>query len=377
MAKRKRELTSEAVLGVVTEARTRGSTTFRAEQREKAGLGLDPLVDPSGFGVIRRSLPRYIEEEGVWILPNGVPMLEVTILDSTGSMGRENVDAALNVLKTGYDLLSTGPKAVLERYDTQIMTEIFGDVSDTHILKRSQAEMDVEIANQITLMKPECDGGDPTEDPQYGLFGDAYLTEAAINRWGLKCYHFTVSDALARRYVDSDNLIRVFGPTVFEKLAENGQQIDRQNLPAIDEIVHALLEHSHAFFFQFGDRANVRSFWGGIYGSNRVVQLPRVELLAHMKASIIGLTEGTLDLQSVEEFLRSAQLSGEDARIIQRALVDIPFGAQKVLPNFSKIPLAGSRFAKKNDLWPIGGALSVVPGAAPAEPPKKKKKVWL
>lgn len=373
MAVRKRVLSEIAYRSVVTLAREKGSATHAGEQREREGLGLHPLVDPSGYGVIRRSLPRFQEEGGVWVLPNGVPMLETTLLDTTGSMG-DNVSIALDVLKTGYQLLSGGPNAVLGRYDLQVMTAIFGDVTDKYILKRSQAEMDVEIANQLTYMNPERQGGDTPEDPQYGLFGDAYLTQAAINAYGLKYYHFMVSDAPGRNRVDSKQLVRVFGPTVFEKVHENGHQISEKNLPSTKEIVADLLKNTHVFFLQVDRHKETTDFWYDIFGADHMIVLPRTELLAQVKAVAIGLTEGILDLQSAEDFLRSTQVSREDARSIVRAISDIPIGAQAMLPNFNKIPLAGAQFAKKGDLWPMDE--SAVPPKKPKTKPGKND-TWL
>lgn len=379
MAERKRVLSEVAYRSVISEAKARGSATYAGEQREREGLGLHPLVDPSAYGVIRRSLPRFQQDGDVWVIPNGVPMLETTLLDTTGSMGK-NVSIALEVLKTAYQLLTEGSNAVLARYDLQVMHEIFGDVTDKYILKRSQAEMDVEIAKQLTYMDPERQGGDEPEDPQYGLFGDAYLTSAGINKYSLKYYHFTVSDAPGRYELDAKNLLRVFGSTVFEKLAENGQQIDRGHLPELDQILADLRKNAHAFFLQVNDSPGTARFWGKLYGESKL-KLPRTELLGHVKAVIIGLTEGTLDLQSVEEFLRNAQVTREDARAMVRAVADIPLGAQKALPNFHKIPLAGSVFANKGDLWPIDK--SAIPPVIPpkdekgAKKPPKKGKMWL
>lgn len=373
---RKRIVSEKAYRRVIEEAKLMGSATHVGEQREREGLGLHPLVDPSEYGVIRRSLQRFRQDGDVWTLPNGTPMAETTLLDTTGSMGG-NVGIALVVLETAYKLLTEGPHAVLARYDVQVMHEIFGDVTDKYILKRSQFEMDVEIAKQLTYMSPERAGGDTPEDPQYGLFGDAYLTSAFINQYGLKYYHFTVSDAPGRYYVDTANLTRVFGPTVFERLAENGQQIDRGHLQ-LNQILADLRKNAHTFFFQVNNDSEATRFWGKLYGEC-MLKLPRTELLGHMKAVVIGLTEGTLDLQSVEEFLRNAQIGRDDARAILRAVADIPVGAQKTLPNFDKIPLAGSVFTNKGDLWPIDKNMvpSKIEEKKDAKKPPKKGKVWL
>jgi len=264
-----------------------------------------------------------------------------------------NVEIAMRVLPKTYDLLASGKNAVLSRYDTQMITSIFGDVCDNYILCRSQAEMDEKIAEQMTLMVPESAGGDSDEDPQYGLFGGAFLTAAEINKYGLKYYDFTVSDASGRHRIDHKQLIRVFGKSVFEKVAENGFQIDAQHIPSTTEVVGELKKRAHAFFLQVDRSSTTTRFWTEVFGRDNVIFIPQTELLPQVKAAVIGLTEGVLDLQSVDDFLQSTGLNRSVASSITRAVAGIPIGAQKALPNFDKIPLKGAMFAKKGDLWPI------------------------
>lgn len=386
-------LSEVAYRGVAEKAKKEGSATFAGEQRRREGKGLHPLVDPSGYDVIRRSLS-WLEPEGDhFVLLRGVSILEETRLDTTGSMGN-NVEIAMAVLPKTYKLLATGSRAVLKRYDVQMITSIFGDVVDDYVLCRSQAEMDERIAEQMTLMYPEHGGGDHPEDPQYGLFGGAYLTSNSINQYGLKGYDFTISDAPGRHRLSHETLVRIFGKTVFEKVAENGYQINEKNLPDTSEVVQDLLKRTHAFFLQVGPDSAANRFWTQVFGKERVVVIPRTELLPEAKAAIIGLTESTLDLQNLEDFLLSeVSVTGEDFVIkgssklnrqevvsIKRAVAGIPISAQAALPNFSKIPLKGAEFAKKGDVWPIGYDSEGNPEAASEKKPNKKKKkedMWL
>jgi hypothetical protein len=150
-----REVLSDvAYKRVAEEAFSKGTSTYAGEQRHKQGLGLHELVDPKGYGVIRRSLSWFEPLENGFELLRGIAILEETRLDTTGSMGK-NVDVAMEVLPKTYELLATGSKAVLSRYDVQMITSIFGDVSDDYVLCRSQAEMDERIAEQMTYMGPE------------------------------------------------------------------------------------------------------------------------------------------------------------------------------------------------------------------------------
>jgi hypothetical protein len=370
-------LSSTAYEKVYKEAKASGSTTSKGEQRHKEGHGLHELVDPKGFGVIRRALTWYEPKDLLFTLLRGVAMLEETRLDTTGSMGR-NVDVAMEVLPKTYDLLKKIPNAVLGRYDVQMITSIFGDVVDDYVLCRSQAEMDERIAEQLTLMVPEGGGGDSDEDPQYGIFGGAYLTQADINLYGLKYYDFTVTDARGRQKLSSETLKRVFGETVFEKVKENGFKVKENALPNLTQIVKDLLNNAHAFVLLVGGNSGVRSFWEGVYSKERVITLPRTELLPEVKAAIIGLTEGTLTLDTLEDFLiKEAKCSKEDAKSIKRAVAGIPIGAQMEAENFDKIPLAGTLFKEKRDLWPMDESEVIEEKVTTKKSEEKgKEKMW-
>ncbi|MFA4846319.1 MAG: hypothetical protein WC654_07240 [Patescibacteria group bacterium] len=354
-----------------------GPATARAEQKARETGKLNPLVDPAGYGAIRRSLPRFVKQpNGMWLLTNGTPMPIETRVDTTGSMGG-NVDVALRVLPSAYELASD----VLPGYDLQIATGIFGDVSDNFVLCRPQFEMVAEkIVEQLTLMVPERDGGDADEDPHYGLFGAAYLTAAYINRIGLKGYDFTVSDARARDRLDEKQLRRIFGEEVFAKVTENDHQIKSSDLPTTAGVVQDLLRRAHAFFLQVGSDSSTTEFWVRMFGRDRVVVLPSTELLPQVQATIIGLTEGTLSLDDVPAFLQKHNVSQSHAKEIVRSVANIPIGAQAALPNFKKMPKAGDLFREKTDLWPIDPKeLEAGVDAETGKPGKKKpgKVGWL
>jgi hypothetical protein len=328
------------------------SVTFRAEQVQKETGKINPLVDPKGHGVIRRSISRKDQVGDHWVMTIGTAMPVELRLDTTSSMG-DNVDRAMSVLPTTYSLLAQVPGAVLGRYDTQMANQIFNDVDDSGpVLCRTQFEMDVEIANQLTMMIPVRAGGDHPEDPQYGMFASVYLTAAEIHELGLRGYDFTVTDATAHEDINLRTLESVFGDQVIEKVAENGHQISERSLPQMGDIIRELLEVSHAFLLSV-DSGNV-SYWERFYGSERVVVLPRTELLPQVQAAIIGLTEGTLNLQTVEKFLvENTDTAPGEAEQVLRAVSHIPLGAQVMLPNFDKIPVKGSQFKNKEDLWPM------------------------
>lgn len=338
-------------------ARSAGSATHVGEERIRRGQGLDRLVDPAGNGLIRLSLARKDQRpDGLWEMTVGAPMLVETLLDTTGSMGG-NVAIALDKLPLLYALLKEGDRAVLSRYDLQLITAIFGDVMDRYVLNRSHAEMGDKIAEQMTMMYPEKGGaGNGKEDPEYGLFAAAYLTRAQANDYNLKTYHFTISDEPIYEDFDEKTLVRVFGETVFDKVIENGHEVSRHSLPDAQQVINDLLRRAHAFFLQVDSRSDVTEQWSRLYGSDRVVVLPEVGLLPQVQSAIIGLTEGVLDLQSLEEYLESNEVSHADAKRIARSVAGIPIGAQAALPSFDSVPKAGALFKEKSDIWPIGYA---------------------
>jgi hypothetical protein len=345
--------TREAFADAEKKAKAFGpKVTSKAEQRQRETGKLDPLVDPKEFGVIRRSISRKDKKGEYWVLTVGTAMPIELRCDVTGSMG-DNVNKAFNSLPQTYALLVQVPGAPLERYDTQICNAIFNDVlDDGPVLCRSQFEMDVKIAEQLTLMIPLRAGGDEPEDPQYGIFGSAYLTAAEIYQLGLKGYDFTVTDATAHGDINLRTLKKVFGEEVLEKVRENGHQIDEHNIPQMGEAIKELLKRSHGFLISVGG-GNV-SFWRKYYGNERIVIISNTDYLPHVQAAIIGLTEGTLNLQTLEKFLiEQGGLNEGEASRIARAVAHIPIGAQTMLENFNKIPMKGDRFKTKTDLWPI------------------------
>ena len=380
---------SRAMFASVQDRATDGGTrsaTSVAEEKVRQHKGIDPLVDPKGLshlGPIRLSLPRFEKQGKLWLLTRGMPMAEETLLDTTGSMGN-NVDLAFAALLHTYEMMTAGKHPVLGRYDPQIATANFNDVDDQRngseipVLCRSQFEMAEKMAQQMTLLVPGRNGcGNGKEDSQFGLFAAAYLTAASINRYGLKWYHFTVSDEPTVLTVDLGWLRRIFGDDVLERIKENGFNFGIRNLPDTAKVVSDLQDKAHAFFLQVDDRADVRRQWKELYGADHYVQLPLTSGTTYLhcvKAAIIGLTEGVLDLSSAEELLRANKVDADEAKKIVRAVAHIPLGAQAKLANFNKLPKAGDLFEKKTDLWPISAA-DAKASAKPGKPGKPDS--WL
>jgi hypothetical protein len=343
---------------VVERAARAPSATHIAEKQVMETQELNPLVDPgaNNWGKSRRSLIRFNNlADGRFEVAVGLSVPVEIRLDTTGSMGH-NVDVALKGIPDTRDYLDSVMRPGCEAH---VATGVFNDVVDRFsngkpgvVMTRSQFEMTEKMAEQMQYHIPMRQGGDGPEDPHYGLFGAAYLTSFYINRIGLKGYDFTISDATAHSALQSSQLERIYGKDVYDAVAENGHQFSPKNLPSNRQVVKDLLTRSHAFFLQVGNNPETTRFWTDLMGENRIVVLPRTELLPQVVSAIVGLTEGTLDLQSVREYLETRGVSKRDAELIERSVRNIPIGAQTVLENFNNIPVRGDIFNTKEDLWP-------------------------
>lgn len=329
------------------------SATLRGEEIVRNTGKLDPLVDPAEYGVVRPSRIRLEDRpDGLFEVPVGAPLTMEFRLDTTGSMG-DNVERALRVLPNICELT----QKVVPGRDPFYCASIFGDAVDRFILCRGQFEVLAErMVNQLTLMHPEGNGGgNGGEDPHYGLFGAAYLTNAYLHRIGLKSMDFTITDEPCHEPLVANQLVRVFGREVFDKAKENGHEIDSKNLPTNVELVRDLLRRAHAFALLVtrGRDSSIVYHWQRLYGKDRVVIMPEIEYLPQVMAIITGLTEGTVDLRSAVDYLSDQEISKPNARMIVDAVAHIPLGAQRALPNYSKLPKKGDVFRQKTDLWPI------------------------
>lgn len=348
--------------------------TERGEQHVKKTGRLNPLVDPAEYGVVRESRIRLAERpDSLWTVSVGTPVPIEYRLDVTTSMG-DNVDRAHKALPEICELTS----AALPGRDPFYCASVFGDIVDQFVLCRGQFEALADrMVDQLTLMHPDRDGGDMPEDPHYGFFGAAYLTNAYLHRIGLRSYDFTITDAPCHDRLSETQLKRIFGPEVFNKARENGHEMSPKDLPTNQELVAEMLKRDHAFMLLVADRGerSLVHFWSGLFNREQVVVLPRIELVPHIVAAIIGLTEGTFDLRSAADFLRSGNISKDDARRVVDAVAHIPLGAQAALPNFGKMPKKGDVFAKKTDLWPMNP--EEVPQGGDTSKPGSEDGGWL
>lgn len=350
----------DAYEAVVDRASRDRTATHRAEEKVMETHELNPLVDPgaNNWGKSRRSLIRFIDmPDGRFEVAVGLSVPVEIMLDTTGSMG-DNVDIALKGIPDTRDNLQSVMRLGCEAH---VATGVFNDVVDNFrdgskgiVLTRTQFEMTEKMAEQMMFHIPMRQGaGNNKEDSQFGLFAAAYLSSFYINRIGLRSYHFTITDDAAAASIDPQNLKRIFGEDVYDAVAQNGHKIDQKNLDT-ERVVADLLTRAHAFclLVRGHDHARVSRYWTNLLGEERVVILSDTKLVSQVVPAIVGLTEGTLDLQSVVEYLVKRGVSKHDAESIERSVRNIPIGAQTVFENFNNIPVRGDIFNTKEDLWP-------------------------
>lgn len=331
--------------------------TGRAEEQARRTGKLKPHVDPAGYEggrymarPSRLRMEPHPTRDGLFELTDGTSMPVETLLDTTGSMG-DNIDKALRALADAYMWCSSA----LPQYHLHMATATFGDIYvDQFPLCRTQFEMEAEkMVMQLTdLVANNRGGGNGGEDPEYGLFAAAYLTDLYVNKIGLKGYHFLVSDEPGRDRLDRDWMKRIFGEHLHAVLAENGLHFN-ESLPETPQIITDLTDRMHAFFLYAGNDRECRSYWVERYGPQRFICLPDVSLLSQVQATLIGLTEGILGLGDAEAFLLEHQVSTTNARLILDSVANIPLGVQAQAENYARRPKKGDIFRTKEDLWPL------------------------
>lgn len=326
--------TAKSVLGVTSDV----GVTRTAEHKAQVYGHLNEIVDPA-INPVRFSKIRLDPHQGKWIVTVGCPMDIEVSCDTTGSMGGE-VDTEMAVLP---DLYSAVAQA-MPGYDPQLCLGIFGDVTDRFTLCRPQFEMEaMKIVNYLKEMAPQRAGGDFPEDPQYAMFARAYLTDAYTNRIGLKGYHFIVTDATCHTSISRYQIERIFGTNIFEN--ELKEMIE---VPTIEQVVKMLQSKAHAYVLLVDASNETREFWEELVGDNRVIDIDSTRQLPEVISTIIGLTEGTIDIADIDKHLGTVS----NATVGQLSRIDI--GAQVALRHNMEhpVPKAGDIFADKSDLWP-------------------------
>ena len=330
-----------------SDGRASKSVAEKAARQAATTKKLHPSVDPA-TEPIHRSLLRFSPYEDKFRVTVGLPVPIESTGDVTGSMG-DNVQIMLGVLPQTYELISK----VLPGCDPQLSLGIFGDEVDDFIMSRPQFEMTAEkIVEYCANLFSSGSGGDYPEDPQYSVYAAAYLTDAYINKIGLKGYHFLITDAPMHGTVYKRNLRRIFGDQVFDAVRDNG--FDLPDTPAVEQLFADMKKIFHAFILLVDSNAN--DFWSSYYDGAHIVQIDSTKYLPQVEAAIIGLTEATLEPAELKQFLIDTQVPAAEAEKLARKLLRVEYGAQRKLEEASgyKLPQKGDIFDHKTDLQPSG-----------------------
>lgn len=322
---------------------TRSVGVTHAAEREARQTGkLNPIVDP-GVDPIRCSRIRLNPHNKRWIATIGCPMDIEVSCDTTGSMGGE-VDTEMAVLPDLYEAVAK----VLPGYDPQLCLGIFGDYCDPFVMCRPQFEMEApKIVNYLKEMAPQRGGcGNHGEDPQYAMFGRAYLTDAYTNKIGLKGYHFIVTDEPYHRQLSESQIKRIYGENIFE----NELKGMKGEIPTVEQMVKELKKKTHQFVLVLDDYGydDTLSMWRDLCGKESVIVIRSTRQLPEVISTIIGLTEGTIDITDVHNHL------SKDNQYLEKQLAGIAIGAQAELRHAMEhpVPKAGDIFLNKGDVWP-------------------------
>lgn len=330
--------------------RTRGishiqNVTSRAEKKARNTGKLSSIVDPA-VNPVRFSKIRLNPYQKQWVSTMGCPIDIEVSGDTTGSLGRIEVDTQMKVLPELYEAVAE----VLPEYDPQLCLGIFGDCRDSFVMCRPQFEMEAgKIIDYLQEMAPQLGGcANDGEDPQYAMFARAYLTDAYTNRIGLKGYHFITTDEPCHERLERKQIRRIFGDDIFE----NDLKRFADKMPNIEEVIQDLKRQAHQFVLVLEDyRYDAVRRWRSLCGAQSVIKICSTNQLPGVVSAIIGLTEGTLDLESL-----SKHLAKYDCEELEPEVSKVELGAQAKLRHalLHPVPKRGDIFQEKSDLWPSG-----------------------
>jgi hypothetical protein len=307
---------------------------------------LHPLVNPATRGATRESRSRLVEQDDhTWLLPVGVALPILTNFDGTGSM-TVNIQYAFDSSAEFHELLAGEQVPLAARYHLQVATSAVQDVDDPHPLCLSEFESGNEFVEQHQLLFPDNQGHDRGAEYQILLYVAGCRMTCDIHRYGLKGHLHVIGDEKGHRLRRSD-VRSVLG-------------IDLETELEVEEVGMRASEKWHTFYFQVDNRGQFLShatdWWRRAVGRDHILKMGSARYVAYWQAAVIGLTEGTLELERLSDYLTDVARLADKSEIkrIVEGVGHIPIGAQTKLPNFGRLPLAGSVFADREDLWPIG-----------------------
>lgn len=236
--------------------------------------------------------------------PNSVPI--ALVFDDTGSMGQ---DAYTVQKKLGsiYGMLLR--KGYVE--DPQLLTAVYADaITDTVPLQVAQFESDNRIDDSLDKVFIEGNGGgNGGESQALGWYYLAYHT--ATDAWEKrqkKGYAFFIADEVSHQ-ITADQVRRVVG---------DGEPLGDIALPALAKTLQEKWEVYVLVLNNMTARMQGSvEFYTKHFGKDNVLVLETSDAVAETVAAVIGLREGTVDADDVEDDLIEA---GTDLTSIKAAL---------------------------------------------------------
>jgi len=197
--------------------------------------------------------------------------------------------------------------------DPQILVGAVGDYySDTTPLQAGQFESGIEIDEDLTRLFLEGGGGGTFEESyQNALYFFARHTSTDCwEKRGKKGFLFLIGDEKPYGYSSPEELLKVFGDKVQEKVS-------------VQTLVKEVQEKYNLFFIipggtSYYNNPELKSCWEGLLDPEHVIMLKDPGLVCETIGSIIGMFENSLSLDVLAKDMVSG--STEDALVLRNAL---------------------------------------------------------
>ncbi len=324
----------------------------RTGNQTALGGNMNLAVNPMCNRLIQNPNPCIIKDRssGFWKMVNLLPMLIETRIGLSEELNVEEDQLVPLFLEFRNHCVS-----LVTDYELQ---QSFGliDNSSEQVCSNSNSErLTNKISKDLVCLTLGPQMTCRLDDICYGLFGSAFITNSAIGLYSLKPYDFMVTDYWARRNLDCNRIIELYGNEMYRSIKSSEQSVVEAGVIRSKNVVDRLKERSHAFLIQIGKGAFVESSWIELYGDDRVVVIDRISQLPYVQALIIGLTEGSLKLSSAADFLNHCGLGVQESIDLVKAVSGVQIKGQARLREkmTRQLPQIGDLFGSSSEIWPI------------------------
>lgn len=284
----------------VVDRAARGVPTFDHSARVKSGaapVAAYKTLDPKG--VTREARDSAAHPQSV---PIGV------FLDVTGSMGGVPVTLQKKIPNLMGLLLK---KAYIQ--DPQILFGAVGDYyADNVPLQVGQFESGIEMDDDLTKLLLEGGGGGSTQESYqnaFYMFARHTVSDAWEKRQA-KGFLFVIGDEQTYDVAKKEEILAIFGDTVQHDISTK-------------DLIAECQERYHVFFLTPGHTSYGHRFkdqWAALLGAEHVIMLDDPEAVCETIGVAIGLVEGTTDLHTMGDDLKSAGASASVASAVTSGL---------------------------------------------------------